>query len=142
MLQPQRIHGGECEIRQDREAKIAADKERAADSDGKQHDGKYVCETNGNDACGYWTVLLYGVTTIGLEVHGVVEEICGAGCSAEASEGAERMKVCVSVVEETCGDWRSKNEDVLDPLLWAQFSDDASEKGWTGSGVGRHLTQR
>jgi hypothetical protein len=38
------------------------------------------------------------------------------------------MKVGSSVVENPCGDRSSKNENVLDPLLWAKFSENSSEK--------------
>jgi hypothetical protein len=37
------------------------------------------------------------------------------------------MKVGSSVVENPCGDRSSKNENVLDPLLWAKFSENSSE---------------
>jgi hypothetical protein len=38
------------------------------------------------------------------------------------------MQVGSSVIKETCSDRSSKNEDVLDPLLGAQFSENSSEK--------------
>jgi len=82
------------------------------------------------------------VTAIGLDVQCVVEEVGGACCGTEAAKGAKRMEVGVAVIEKTCGDWGRKNEDVLDPLLGAQFSDNASEKRRVGGGFGRHFTQR
>ena len=85
-------------------------------------------ETDRHDACGDGAIFLYRVTAIGLNVHGVVEEVCGACCCAKATEGAKRLKVGISVIENPCGDRSGKNEDVLDPLLGAQFSDDSSEK--------------
>jgi hypothetical protein len=67
------------------------------------------------------------VTAIGLDVHGVVEKVCGACCRAKATERAKRLKVGISVIEKPCSDRSSKNEDVLDPLLGAQFSENSSE---------------
>jgi hypothetical protein len=38
------------------------------------------------------------------------------------------MKVGSPVIEKSSGDRSGKNEDVLDPLLGAQFSENSSEK--------------
>jgi hypothetical protein len=65
---------------------------------------------------------------IGLDVHRIVEEIGRTRCRTETTECGKRSKVGIAVIENAGGQWSGKDQDVLDPLLWAQFTNDSAEE--------------
>ena len=61
---------------------------------------------------------------IGLDVEDVVPEVDATGAEAEGDEHHEGLAELVGLIEQAGGTRRSKDEDVLDPLLRARGSQD------------------
>ena len=123
VFEPQRVGGGEREIGEDREPEVAVHEERPADTADEQHQRQHDAERDRHDAGGDGAVALGGMTSIGLDVGDVVDEIGGAGRGTEAHEGEQGVDQFGALVDDAGGGGGGEDQDVLHPLFRSQFAD-------------------